>query len=49
MGYLRDRGYVLDGNWNWIVPRHHTPTEKECSAICFLMQEWDMGGYITQE
>ena len=42
--FLRDAGYKDTPEWTWIKPSpEHEPTEKEVSAICFLVDEWDWG------
>jgi hypothetical protein len=44
--FLQDAGYKLTPHWTW---KHkdsaHKPTEKEISAVCFLIDEWDFGGF----
>lgn len=46
LAYLRGRGYVLDPDWTWHPPRADwTPTEKDVSAMQFMVDEWDYGGY----
>lgn len=47
--FLTDAGYKLTRGWEWLLPvPNHEPTEKEISAIQFLVDEWDFGG-TTQE
>ncbi len=43
ISYLEARGYELGGDFYWTPPPEHTPTEKEWSAMEFLMAEWDFG------
>lgn len=46
--YLQDRGYRLDRRWSWVPPHAgHVPTERERSAVRYLIDEWDFGGIIT--
>jgi hypothetical protein len=42
--FLKDAGYRLTGQWTWVPPAGHNPTEKEFSAILFMINEWDYGG-----
>lgn len=43
--FLEDAGYKIRRDWQWELPASdHTPTEKEISAIRFLIDEWDFGG-----
>lgn len=43
--FLETAGYRLGGDWRWTKPTPaHQPSEKEISAIEFLMDEWDFGG-----
>ena len=49
MGFLRDAGYVLNRDWTWSSPEGREPTEKEWSAIDFMFQEWDFGGWAGRE
>jgi hypothetical protein len=45
IAFLENRGYKLTRQWTWVLPTpDHHPTEKEISAICFLIDEWDFGG-----
>jgi len=48
MKYLRDNGYKLLKNWWWLAPDRE-PTGKELRAIDYMFQEWDFGGFLTQE
>ena len=42
--YLTQRGYLLMEDYHWELPsRGHVPTEEECSAVLYMMQEWDYG------
>lgn len=47
--YLYQRGYILRPDWTWVAPQGHEPTGEEKSAVLFLIQEWDMGGWIPHE
>lgn len=42
--FLVDAGYRLTPAWTWTPPVGHAPTEREWSAIDFLIDEWDFGG-----
>jgi hypothetical protein len=45
--YLTAAGYILTREYQWKKPTpEHVPTDKEKSAIWFLIDEWDFGGYI---
>jgi hypothetical protein len=49
MRYLKEAGYVLTSRWEWLRPRERSdqePTEKEISAVRFLIDEWDFGGIV---
>ncbi len=44
--YLQNRGYTLHPTkytWSHHNP-HHVLSEKECSAMMYLIHEWDFGG-----
>lgn len=47
LDFLRERGYRLTGDWCWVPPTN-SPTipEDEESAIQFMIEEWDYGGWI---
>lgn len=46
--YLEAKGYK-DAHHCWILPTpDHVPTEKEVSAIHFLMDEWDWSGIVSE-
>ena len=45
--HLRAAGYVLTPSWEWEAPEGHTPTERDLSAIDYLIDEWDYGGLTT--
>ena len=50
LAFLKERGYTLRRDWLWDKPsQDHQPTEDEVSAICFLIDEWDMGGIYTSK
>lgn len=47
IGFLVSQGYRLrrDGSWEWDKPTpEHVPSEREISAACYLIEEWDFGG-----
>lgn len=45
LNYLHAHGYRLDRRWAWERPYpEHVPTEREWSAIRFLIDEWDFDG-----
>lgn len=42
--FLEDAGFFLTGDFKWRLPKpDHVPTEREASAIQFLIDEWDYG------
>lgn len=46
LAYLEGRGYVLDPNWTWHPPtKNWTPTNRDFSAMRFMVDEWDYGDY----
>lgn len=48
--YLEDAGYDLTRSWCWIKPStKHIPTEKEISAVRFLIDEWDFGPIVNSD
>lgn len=47
--FLRDAGYTLNGDWSWSSPGGREPTEKEWSAITFMVHEWDYGGWAGND
>jgi hypothetical protein len=43
--FLRAAGYVLRRDWTWRRPQPpRNPTDKELSAVRYLMDEWDFDG-----
>lgn len=43
--YLEGRGFKLTRDWLWKMPVNRASlTQKEVSAIDFLIMEWDYGG-----
>lgn len=47
--YLADHGYILQRNWTWKLPTpDHKITEEEYGAMCFLIDEWDYGGFVRE-
>lgn len=49
--FLRSRGFRLNSQWFWEhdeVTSWDNLTEKEKSAIWFLVEEWDYGGLWTE-
>lgn len=43
--YLEQQGYRLRRDFGWTRPRpDHRPTERELSALNYLIDEWDYGG-----
>jgi hypothetical protein len=43
--FLKSAGYRANPDWTWARPKPgHEPTERERSAICYLIDEWDYGG-----
>lgn len=53
MNFLRDAGYVLTSGWDWEpkagVFNFADMTHDEQCCLCFLADEWDMGGLIERE
>jgi hypothetical protein len=49
IAFLEERGYILQDNWTWThpCPEHFQPTDKEISAVWFLIDEWDFGGFAA--
>lgn len=48
ISYLEAQGYTLTKQWEWIKPTpDHVITEREGSAIDYLVDEWDFGGVVT--
>lgn len=48
--YLEAQGYQLTKQWEWIKPTpDHKITEREGSAIDYLIDEWDFGGVCLQK
>ena len=42
---LRGQGFVLRGDWTWRKPTpDYVPTERDISALRYLVYEWDFGG-----
>lgn len=47
INHLQDRGYRLNRGWAWIRPFAQTiPTERDLSAIQYLIDEWDFDGLL---
>lgn len=44
MDYLDACGFVLTSDWEWA--RETPPNKEEASAIQFMVEEWDYGGYV---
>ncbi|MBS7811199.1 hypothetical protein [Roseococcus pinisoli] len=44
--YLEERGYVLLRTWDYVIPPFHQITDRELSAILYLQDEWDWGGFV---
>jgi hypothetical protein len=45
LGVLAAVGYKNNPDWTWTRPKPgHEPTERELSAICYMIDEWDYGG-----
>lgn len=48
--YLESRGYKLTRGWDWELPEgQNKPTDEELSAIEFMFQEWDYGGWVRRK
>ncbi|WP_133254300.1 hypothetical protein [Phenylobacterium deserti] len=44
--HLKAAGYTLTRGWEWIPPPGRQPTERDISAINYLIMEWDFGGLV---
>lgn len=45
--YLHDAGYRIDAEWRWVHRAvGHEPTEREISAVRYLIDEWDYEGIV---
>jgi hypothetical protein len=45
MAHLEAAGYRLERDWTWTRPQPgHQPSERDWSAIRYLIDEWDFGG-----
>lgn len=46
MAHLFARGYRLHRDYSWSPPHHpdHVVTDRDLSAIAYLIDEWDYGG-----
>lgn len=43
--FLRNRGFRQTRTWGWTHDDpQHVLTQKECSAMMYLVHEWDFGG-----
>jgi hypothetical protein len=43
--FLQFQGYRLNRRWQWVRPHAgHVVTEREASAIQYLIDEWDFDG-----
>ena len=50
MDFLQAAGYRLTRDWQWRPPHpDHQITDKERSAVCFLIYEWDFGGHYQRQ
>lgn len=50
IAYLESRGFVLRRDWSWRPPTDRTTiNERECSALQYLIDEWDFDGVISDE
>jgi hypothetical protein len=48
IAFLESRGFVLDDNWAWYLPKPgHVLTRRERDAITYLVEEFDWGGVRT--
>lgn len=48
MGHLENSGYRLTREWTWIPPKaDYAATDRDLSAINYLVDEWDFGGVET--
>lgn len=50
IGHLRSAGYRLTSQWGWLPPSSGgVPTERDMSAINYLIDEWDFDGLILKQ
>jgi hypothetical protein len=50
ISYLEGQGFTLTKQWDWIKPTaDHAISEREGSAIDYLIDEWDFGGVVFQK
>ena len=49
ISYLKERGFRLLPEWQWLAPIGRTDaTEEEADAILYLIEEWDFGGLVPE-
>jgi hypothetical protein len=45
IAHLKAAGFKLNGNWTWKLPNPgYKLTDRDFSAIRYLIDEWDFGG-----
>lgn len=49
MAHLRGAGFVLTRQWTWRIPPGHTITDRDRSAMLYLVDEWDFGGWEPRD
>lgn len=49
MACLRAGGWVLTPDWCWAHPEDRELTDRERSAVAYLVDEWDFGGTVKWE
>jgi hypothetical protein len=48
MAHLRAAGFTLTCQWTWTPPPGHTVTDRDRSAVLYLIDEWDFGGFTPR-
>lgn len=46
--HLERAGYKLTRTWEWERPEGMIPTERDASAVAYLIDEWDFGGFVSR-
>lgn len=47
--FLRAKGFAWNMDWTWSSPGGREPTDKEWSAITFMIHEWDSGSWAGKD
>ena len=43
--WLEQQGLRMTRDWHWLPPEGRAVTDEEMRAVCFLVDEWDFGGF----